>query len=128
MASDHTSPAAANLVTIGDRSTPAAKFWDAAYPKSAAFAVLSLLAIFSLFPHLQTKFTTQDDTEVALESATRPGDWVEQKDYQSYLNAHFPGHLLQLTRNLAVLDGRFQEIFSYLAAHVQNSRLFWPLL
>src|SRR6266566_2962744 len=98
MSSDPTSPAAANLITIGDRSTPAAKFWDATYPKSAAFAVLSLLAIFSLFPHLQIKFTTQDDTQVALESHSRD--------------------LLQMVQNLAVADGRFHEIFSYLAAHV----------
>jgi hypothetical protein len=118
MSSDPTSPAAANLVAIGDRSTPAAKFWDAAYPKSAAFAVLSLLAIFSLFPHLYTKFTTRDDTEVALESATPPSEWVEREDYQSYVNLHSREHLPQIAQNLAVADGRFQESFSYLAAHV----------
>jgi len=63
----------------------------------AVIGALSILALLTLFPLLQTGFTTKDDSEIALQATQH-------------------GESLRYAMNFAALQGRFYQAFSILAA------------
>src|SRR5687767_6989834 len=97
------------VVTHGPRSVSVSTSAFSPVPiKIAVCAALSLLAIMSLFPYLQTGFTTTDDTEFALWGG-RPELWI------------------QTASKFAANQGRFYQLFTVLGnclVHYPTNRVY----
>ncbi len=65
----------------------------------ALITALVVLAIIALFPHLQTGFTTKDDTELAL-LAGNPGRWIDTAS------------------SMAARQGRFYQLFTLIGNYL----------
>ena len=77
----------------------------APYLRICVLTVLCLLAVFVLIPHLQTRFTTRDDTEIALRAA-HPEGWISA------------------ALAMAISQGRFYQTVSMLGAYASHYSYF----